>query len=186
MNAEMIDNKEMMRGVKRALEERKDKLTDEVESLNGILKMAELLDELLSRVEELEEENKTLQQENEKQQETINNQHEEIEKLRTENKEKDIQIAELSKLSVGVAKKSSQDDLQKAITKYMNVSKRKTISKRITVKTIIMELCNAVGFVMPKEMAETWAALDDEQPDPKTVVQGDFVVNKHIEHAANE
>ena len=182
MNAEMIDNKEMMRDVKRALEERKDKLTDEVESLNGILKMAELLDELLSRVEELEEENKTLQQENEKQRETINNQQEEIEKLRTENKEKDIQIAELSKLSVGVAKKSSQDDLQKAITKYMNVSKRKTISKRITVKTIIMELCNAVGFVMPKEMAETWAALDDEQTDPKIVLknQGELKVEGDV------
>ena len=171
MNAEMIDNKERMRDVKRALEERKDKLTDEVESLNGILKMAELLDELLSRVEELEEKNKTLQQENEKQQEVIDNQHEEIEKLRTENKEKDIQIAELSKLSVGVAKKSSQDDLQKAITKYMNVSKRKTISKRMMVKTIIMELCNAVDFTMPKDMAETLEALDEEQPDPKLTIQ---------------
>lgn len=158
MNAELIDYKEAMRDVKRALDDERERLTEKIDRLNGMMKMADITDELISEHESLKEE--------------LEEERTENERLRQLLKEKEIQIAELSKLTAGVAKKSSQDDLQKALNTYINISKRKTLSKRITVKMIIMELCNAVGFVMSEEMAETLESLDDDEPtEPKLTIQ---------------
>ena len=162
MNTEMIDYREMMREVKRALNDEKERLTDRIDRLNGMTKMAEATDDLISELEKIREELEEEKAENEC--------------LRQQLREKEMQMIELSKLTAGVAKKSSQDDLQKALNTYINISKRKSISKRITVKTIIMELCNAVGFAIPMEMAKALDSLDDEQEAPKAViqVQGDY------------
>jgi hypothetical protein len=79
---------------------------------------------------------------------------------------------------VGVAKKSSQDEVLKALRTYVNVSKRKTLSKRVAVKMMIMELGNAIGLSFPEDMMTTLEALDDEQSEPKVLVQGDYVESK--------
>ena len=164
MSTEMIDYKEKMREMRRALDEEQERLTDKIDRLNGLMKMADVTDKLISELESLRDE--------------LEAEREENERLRQLLKEKEMQLNELSKLTTGVAKKSSQDDLQKALNTYINVSKRKTISKRMMVKTIIMELCNAVDFTMPKDMAETLEALDEEQADPKLTIhaQGDVKV----------
>ena len=157
MKEEMTDYQEMLRDVRRELEDEQERLTAKIERLNAVIKMADMSEKLISELESLKEE--------------LEEERDENEHLRQLMKEKDIQIAELSKLAAGISKKSSQDDLQKALNTYINFSKRKTISKRIMVKTIIMELCNAVGFVMPEEMAETLNSLDDEQTEPKLTIQ---------------
>ena len=73
----------------------------------------------------------------------INAQQEEIDGLNQQLQDKDTQLKELGKLSAGVAKKSSADDVAKAIRIYLNTSKRKTQSKREAAKTVLLELITA-------------------------------------------
>ena len=98
--------------------------------------------------------------------------------LRQEVQEKEMKLSELSKLSVGVAKKSSHDEVLKALRTYMNFSKRKTLSKRVAVKMMIMELANAIGLTFPEDMIGTLEALDDEPSEEKAAVHVDIVENK--------
>ena len=171
MKTNLDEYKEMMHDVRRALGGEKERLTERIEQLEGFMKMADMTDELLSQIDDLNDENERLSVENER--------------LRQEVQEKDMKLSELSKLSVGVAKKSSQDEVLKALRTYVNVSKRKTLSKRVAVKMMIMELGNAIGLTFPEDMIATLEALDDEQTEPKIAVQGDLVMEKHVENEVN-
>lgn len=107
---------------------------------------------------------------------------EQMQNLTAEIKEKDKKIAqletqlnEMSKLSAGVAKKSSQDDVLKAIRTYLNISKRKTLSKREAAKTVLMDLFTSTRLDLPDDIKELLTYLDDEQPEAKVVnVQGNY------------
>ena len=171
MKTNLDEYKEMMHDVRRALGGEKERLTERIEQLEGFMKMADMTDELLSQIDDLNGENERLNVENER--------------LRQEVQEKDMKLSELSKLSVGVAKKSSQDEVLKALRTYVNISKRKTLSKRVAVKMMIMELGNAIGLTFPEDMIATLEALDDEQTEPKIAVQGDLVMEKHVENEVN-
>jgi DNA repair exonuclease SbcCD ATPase subunit len=172
MKTDFEDYKEMMYDVRRTLGSEKERLKERVERLDGFIKMADATDELLSEIENLKEENEILAGENDR--------------LRKEVEEKEMKLSELGKLSVGVAKKSSQDEVLKALRTYINISKRKTLSKRVAVKMMIMELANAIGLVFPEDMIATLETLDDdEQTEPKVLVQGDYVENKGVENKYN-
>ena len=160
-----------MHDVRRALGSEKERLTEQIEQVDGVMKMADMTDELLSQIDDLKDENEGLNAENER--------------LRQEVQEQEMKLSELSKLSVGVARKSSQDEVLKALRTYVNVSKRKTLSKRVAVKMMIMELGNAIGLTFPEDMIATLEALDDEQTEPKIAVQGDLVMEKHVENEVN-
>ena len=168
---EMVDYKEMMHDVRRALGSEKERLAERVEQLEGFMKMADVTDELLSQIDDLKDEKERLEEENEL--------------LRQEVQEKEMKLSELSKLSVGVAKKSSQDEVLKALRTYINISKRKTLTKRSAVKMMIMELASAAGLSLPEDMVVTLEALDDEQSEPKLPAQVDFVVQKVVENKFN-
>ena len=114
METDLEYYKEMMHDVHRALGSERERLTERMEQLEGVMKMAGVTDELISEIESLKDANERLSEENER--------------LREEAQEKDMKLSELSKLSVGVAKKSSQDEVQKAMRTYVNISKRKTLS----------------------------------------------------------
>ncbi len=87
----------------------------------------------------------------------------------------ETQLNEMSKLSAGVAKKSSQDDVLKAIRTYLNISKRKTLSKREAAKTVLMDLFTSTRLDLPDDIKELLTYLDDEQPEAKVVnVQGNY------------
>ena len=171
MKTNLDEYKEMMHDVRRALGGERERLTERIEQLEGFMKMADMTDELLSQIDDLNGENERLSVENER--------------LRQEVQEKDMKLKELSKLSVGVARKSSQDEVLKALRTYVNISKRKTLSKRVAVKMMIMELGNAIGLTFPEDMIATLEALDDEQTEPKIAVQGDLVMEKHVENEVN-
>ena len=156
--------KEMMHDVRRAPEGEKDRLMERMERLEGFMKMADMTDDLISQNEDLKGKIERLSGENET--------------LRQELQEKDMKLSELSKLSVGVARKSSQDEVLKALRTYVNISKRKTLSKRMAVKVMIMELATAIGLPLPEDMVATLEALDDEPAEPKMTVQVDYVENK--------
>ena len=163
MKTDFEDYKEMMYDVRRAIANEKEKMSEQAERLMGLVRMADATDELLSEIEKLTEENGRLAGENDR--------------LRKEVEEKEMKLSELGKLSVGVAKKSSQDEVLKALRTYINISKRKTLSKRVAVKMMIMELANAIDLSFPEDMVATLEALDDEQAEPKVMVQGNMLMN---------
>ena len=171
MKPDLDEYKEMMHDVRRALGSEKERLTERIEQLEGVMQMADMTDELLSEIDDLKDENERLSEENER--------------LRQKVQEKEMKLSELSKLSVGVARKSSQDEVLKALRTYINISKRKTLSKRVAVKMMIMELANAIGLSLPEDMVVTLETLDDELSEPKVVVQGDYVENKDVENKYN-
>ena len=81
----------------------------------------------------------------------------------------EMKLSELSKLSAGVAKKSSQDELLKALRTFVNKSKHKRIDKRIAVKEMVLEMAMANSVIFPEDLAATIDSLDDEQPETKVV-----------------
>ena len=97
-------------------------------------------------------------------------QQKEIDDLNQQLQDKDIQLKELGKLSAGVAKKSSADDVSKAIRIYLNMSKRKTQSKREVAKSILLELITAAKLELSEDIMESLNHFDDEeltdQPQP--------------------
>lgn len=84
--------------------------------------------------------------------------------------ELEMKMNEMSKLSAGMAKKASQDDLSKALRTYLNTSKRKTQSKREAAKTVFMEMLMSAKLELPDDIMELLEHLDDEQAENSTVV----------------
>ena len=157
--------------MQRALGSEKERLTERIEQLAGMMKMADMTDELLSEIDDLKDENERLCAENER--------------LRQEVQEKEMKLSELSKLSVGVAKKASHDELLKALSVFVNKSKRKKYEKRVAIKEMVLELANANSIVFPEDLSATLDSLDDEPSESKFVVHGDYVENKKVDHEVN-
>ena len=93
----------------------------------------------------------------------------------------EMRLSELTKLSAGVAKKSSQDELLKALRTFVNKSKHKRMEKRAAIKEMVLELVIANGITLPEDLATSIDALDDEEPKPVNV-SGDYVVNKNVKY----
>ena len=163
---------------RRGLEQEIERVKEKEERLMEYMRAMDAMEELCSQVEDLKDENERLSQEVEKLAQESEKSAQENERLRREIVEKDMKLKELGKLSVGVAKKSSQEEVLKALRTYINISKRKTVSKRVAVKVMIMELANAIDLSFPEDMVATLEALDDEQSEPKVTVQVDYVENK--------
>lgn len=147
----------------------------ERQRLQVMTKRVELLDQCLNAVQEQSNINVELQEKNK-------SQHDEIERLtrqladeKKQREELEMKLAELSKLSAGMAKKASEEAMLKALRTYANTSKRKTVDKRTFAKTAILELANVNGLMLPDDLAATIEALDDEQPEAKVVnVAGNY------------
>lgn len=147
----------------------------ERQRLQTMTKRVELLDQCLNAVQEQSNINMELQEKNRKQQEEIERLARQLADEKRQREELEMKLAELSKLSAGMAKKASEEAMLKALRTYANTSKRKTVDKRSFAKTAILELANVNGLVLPDELAATIESLDDEQPDPKVVnVSGNY------------
>ena len=161
MKTNLDEYKEMMHDVRRALGSEKERLTERIEQLDGVMKVADMTDELLSQIDDLKDENERLSAENER--------------LREEVQEKEMKLSELSKLSAGVAKKSSQDEVLKALRTFVNKSKRKKYEKRVAIKEMVLEMANANSIVFPEDLSATLESLDDEPSESKVVnVAGNY------------
>lgn len=87
----------------------------------------------------------------------------------------EMQKNEMSKLSMSMAGKASQEELLKALRVFVNTSKRKKMEKRIAVKEMVLELANANRLTLPADLAATVDCLDDEVPETKVVnVAGNY------------
>ena len=139
--------KELARKARRALDEERECLAEMAQKVEGY-------DCLLDSYNELITEN---------------------EDLRNLVQEKDTQLNEINKFVAGVAKKSPQDEILKAIRTFVNKSKQKTTKKRTLIKEMVLEFTYANGIVLPNDLMAMVYALDDEQPEPKVVnVAGNY------------
>jgi hypothetical protein len=153
--------KEAARETRRQLQSELECKMEEAEEVKIQIRVVEATQELLDEIDRLNSENEAQQKE--------------IDDLNQQLQDKDIQLKELGKLSAGVAKKASQDELLKAIRVFVNKSKRKKIEKRIAVKEMVLEMVNANSIVLPEDLALAIDALDDEQTEARVVnVQGNY------------
>ena len=141
--------KEATREARRQLMREQEELMERAEQLKGFMTTLETTEELLQENEQLKSDNEALQKE--------------IDGLNQQLQDKDTQLKELGKLSAGVAKKSSADDVAKAIRIYLNTSKRKTQSKREAAKTVLLELITAAKLEMSEDIMESLSHFDDEE-----------------------
>ena len=132
---------------------------------------------------------KSLKKQLEEKQDEIDSLNEEIDKLQAEKdtlrhqmleeKERrlssETKLSELGKLSAGVAKNSSQDDMIKAMRTYINISKRKAQSKRDAAKMVFMEMLASAKLELPNDIMDSLEHLDDDQGEQKVVnVTGNY------------
>lgn len=161
MNLNFNDLMDWSDGARRTLDREREKMMERVELIDGLSQAMQAVDEILT-------ENKSLKTE--------------LESLRTQlQMEKDlrtkaeIQLGEMSKLSAGMAKKASQDEVLQALRVFVNKSKRKKVEKRIAIKEMVLEMANANGVLLPEDLATAIDSLDDEQLEPKVVnVAGNY------------
>lgn len=156
-----MDYREMTREARRMLENEQERLTEKLEQLNGFMQTMDAMDELQTTLR--------------RQQETIETLQEQLAEEKQKRAELEMKMTEMSKLSAGVAKKSSEEDLLKALRTYVNRSKRKTADKRAFAKTATLEIAIANGLILPEDLAAMIESLDDEQAEPKVVnVSGNY------------
>ena len=147
MNQNFNDLMDWSDGARRTLDREREKMMERVELIDGLSQAMQAVDEILT-------ENKSLKTE--------------LESLRTQlQMEKDlrtkaeIQLGEMSKLSAGMAKKASQDEVLQALRVFVNKSKRKKVEKRIAIKEMVLEMANANGVLLPEDLATAIDSLDD-------------------------
>lgn len=138
----------------RELEHKLERMREEKEKVDNYLMAIEVARRLTS--------------ENEKQAAEIETLRQQLQEEKRMRAELEMKIAEVSKLSVGMAKKSSEEDLLKALRTYANRSKRKTQDKRAFAKSAILEIANTNALTLPEDLATTVDSLDDEQAEAKT------------------
>ena len=110
-----------------------------------------------------------------KQQEEIDNLRQQLADEKRQRVDVETKLAEMSKLSAGMAKKADQDDFHKALRIFLNISRRKTIGKREAAKNVITDLMTTAKLELPDDIMELLEHLDDEQTEPKTVtVNGSY------------
>ena len=141
--------KEAAREAYRQLQNELERKEAEAEELKERMRVIEATQGLLDEIDRLKAENEE--------------QKTEIDALNQQLQDKDIQLKELRQLSARVAKKSSADDVSKAIRIYLNMSKRKTQSKREAAKAILLEFITAANLELPEDIMESLNHFDDEE-----------------------
>lgn len=149
-----MNYREMAQDARRTLDKERERLVERVDNLGAQLQLIDAAEEALEEISKLREENNELQQ---------------------RNAELEMKLAEMSKLSAGVAKKASNEELLKALRIFVNNSKRKRLEKRTAVKEMVLELAMANNLSLPDDLAATLDSLDDEVPQPSVVnVSGNY------------
>ena len=143
-----IDIKEKMREAKRNAEREHERMHVQMEAHNEYMI---ILDEFESMIEE-----------NERLKSELEQQRAENEELHQQLDDKEMKLNELGKFSVGVAKKSSQEGLEKAFRVYINTSKRKAQAKREVAKTQLLDFITTAKLEMPDDIMDALNQLDDE------------------------
>ena len=152
---------EKTQNARRALEMEREKLMKQEEQLDAHL-------ELLDIIDKLKEENMRLR-------ETVEEYQQQLDEEKRQRSAVEMKLMEMNKLMTGMAKKSSEEAVQKVLRTYVNRSKRKTADKRAFAKSATLEIANVNGLDLPEDLKAAIESLDDEQTEPKVVtVQGNY------------
>ena len=167
------DFEEQLRDARREVERERELLMEKMEAQENYLRVLETCDEYAKENDALIEENEQL--------------NEEVENLRQQLHAKETRLSELQKLSAGVAKKSSQEVVEKAMRIYLNTSKRKTLSKREAAKTVLLELVTSAKLELPEDLMDQLNHFDDENPEPQIVIDkaGDVIADGGVKNVKN-
>lgn len=167
------DFEEQLRDARREVERERELLMEKMEAQENYLNLLETCDEYAKENDALIEENEQLK--------------EEVENLRQQLHAKETRLSELQKLSAGVAKKSSQEVVEKAMRIYLNTSKRKTLSKREAAKTVLLELVTSAKLELPEDLMDQLNHFDDENPEPQIVIDkaGDVIADGGVKNVKN-
>ncbi len=167
------DFEEQLRDARREVERERELLIENVEAQENYLNLLETCAEYAKENDALIEENEQLK--------------EEVENLRQQLHAKETRLSELQKLSAGVAKKSSQEVVEKAMRIYLNTSKRKTLSKREAAKTVLLELVTSAKLDLPEDLMDQLNHFDDENPEPQIVIDkaGDVIADGGVKNVKN-
>ena len=155
---------EELREAKRYLVCEREQLQGQIDKQNVYLKLVEQFESLLEENERLKSDLEQQQAENDRLHQLLDEKDKRQKETETLLKEKDTQLNELGKFSVGVAKKSSQESLEKAFRIYINTSKRKTQAKREVAHAQLLDFITTAKLEMPEDIMEQLNHLDDEQP----------------------
>lgn len=167
------DFEEQLRDARREVERERELLIEKMEAQENYLNLLETCAEYAKENDALIEENEQLK--------------EEVENLRQQLHAKETRLSELQKLSAGVAKKSSQEVVEKAMRIYLNTSKRKTLSKREAAKTVLLELVTSAKLELPEDLMDQLNHFDDENPEPQIVIDkaGDVIADGGVKNVKN-
>lgn len=168
MKGNIIDYMEMAQGARYGIEKESDRLTERLTQMEDYRKLLDGIDEVIA--------------DNKRQQEEIESLQQQLAEEKRQRAELEMKLTELNKLTAGVAKKAEEETLLKVLRTYVNRSKKKTSDKRAYIKSVVLEIAMQNGLTLPDDMADTIDNLDDEQTEPRTVVNGDLVQNKHVEN----
>ncbi len=141
----------------RELDREEEELTKKAEQIKGCRNALEIAQNLFS-------ENMCLQGE-------ISDLRQQLQEEKEARANVEMQLNEMNKLSANVVKKSSQDEVLKAVRTFVNKSKQKTTKKRTLIKEMVLEFTYANGIVLPADLMALVYALDDEQEVPKIVIE---------------
>jgi hypothetical protein len=176
MEIDKTEFKDWSESASRALEREREEMMERVQTIDGMARVMRAVGDILAENERLKAENESLNAENvglKEENETLQTQLLTERELRTK---AEMQLGEMSKLSVGVAKKASQEELLPALRVFVNKSKRKKLEKRIAVKEMVLEMANANGLTLPEEFAAVIDSLDDEEVASPTYVSNTVTV----------
>ncbi len=182
MKGHIIDYMEMAQSARYGIEKESDRLIERLTQMEDYRKLLDSIDEVIADNKRQQEEIESLQQQLEEKKNdyevlagTAKNLLDAATEARNQKKELEMQLAETRKLSEGVAKKSSEEGVIKALQIFVNRSKTKKAGKRAYIKTTILEFANTIKLSLPDELANSIDNLDDEQSEPKTVtVNGNY------------
>lgn len=167
MSIETGDFNDWADGAHRRLEQKLEQMREEFDQIEKFKRTIDLASQLATEKEKLTAEKEKLAAENE-------SLKEQLQEEKRQKAELEMKMNEMSKLSAGMAKKASQDDLSKALRTYLNTSKRKTQSKREAAKTVFMEMLISAKLELPDDIMEQLEHLDDEQEDKPTELHNYF------------
>ena len=156
MKIEVQDWEDWADGAQRELEHRLEHLREEGRQIENYQRAIDMT--------------RKLAEEKEKQSAEIESLRQQLQEEKRQKAELEMKMNEMSKLSAGMAKKASEEDLSKALRIYLNTSKRKTQSKREAAKTVFMEMLMSAKLELPDDIMELLEHLDDEQADNATIV----------------
>ena len=157
--------KEQLRDARRYLDSERERLQEQIDTHNSYLKLLEHYEDVLEENDLLRSELEQQQMENDSLHEQLDDRDKRLKEMEALLKEKETQLNELGKFSVGMAKKSPQEGLEKAFRIYINTSKRKTQAKREVARAQLLDFIATAKLEMPEDIMELLNHLDDEQPE---------------------